>query len=176
MIRRRGTPGYRRLMQGAPPRQRAVESRHATPQHQRSLRDTELTSVMRFTVRRVAVTEFPEARTLVVGIAEKEDGTGRGLLFQVSLEAPSRQDLSLGQATYCTSADNGRTTYGGIERLELRDGKLVVRFDEHAAGEVGMARDVEATLAVDENAIRELRAGLERLFSMAPGDAPQLSV
>jgi hypothetical protein len=43
---------------------------------------------------------------MVAAVAERDDGTGRALMFQAGHEPPDEQDVRLGMDTYCVVTED----------------------------------------------------------------------
>jgi hypothetical protein len=102
---------------------------------------------------------------LVAGVAEREDGTGRQLIFQASLGPPDEQDAALGMDTYCVMAENQATAYGCIEELTIDDGEMHVVVRRDSMAHLGLSDPaVDVRLAVSAAAVEELRLSLRRIL------------
>ena len=60
---------------------------------------------------------------LVAAVAERDDGTGRTLVFQAGHEPPDEQEVRLGMDTYCLVTENHGTVYlaTALDKV-MRDG------------------------------------------------------
>lgn len=68
---------------------------------------------MELTARSVEAAEMAELESLVLSIAENQDGSGWKLIF-MRPSRPTDQDLALNQATYAITSHEGVTVYGGV--------------------------------------------------------------
>jgi hypothetical protein len=73
-----------------------------------------------------------DAGFLMAMAGENVNGKGPWIDFQLSLD-PTEQDTRLGMDTYCVATDEGRTHYGGIERVEAGPEHVDVVFTAEAA-------------------------------------------
>jgi hypothetical protein len=114
---------------------------------------------------------YPQDETLCAGVSEAEDGNSMALTFLCSLFEPDGQDVQLGMDTYCLVTPDQGTVYGGVREVVLRDGLLgVVAPDSLEALRLGDPV-IEASLAVDAEAVEQLREGLRRILSYGRADA-----
>lgn len=122
----------------------------------------------------VTVEETIDAFT--VGLAADQRGEGAYLILQCALTAPTDQDAATGMDTYCLMDDLGAVHYGGIERAELDDTTLRLRFDEDAADELGIRNPERGlTLAVPARETARLADGLRRVLTYGgPDRQPEL--
>ncbi|HEX6684666.1 MAG TPA: Imm10 family immunity protein [Candidatus Limnocylindrales bacterium] len=103
---------------------------------------------------------------VMTGLSEGEDGSGRGLTIQCALADPDAGDIEQGMDSYCVSNELGLTVYGGVRAVRLRDRSMRIEFEPRAAGELGLDDPVvEVELAVDDESIEQLRAGLRQTLS-----------
>jgi hypothetical protein len=126
------------------------------------------------TVALVTVEENIDAFT--VGLAADETGEGGYLILQCAVTPPSDQDTATGMDTYCVMDEDGAVQYGGVERAELTDATLRLRFDPDAVEELGIRRpDRELALAVPPEQVDQLAAGLRRVLTYGnPEQQPEL--
>jgi hypothetical protein len=117
-----------------------------------------------FAVRRIGSSEEPRLNTFTVGIAEREDGRGRALLFQLALRFDD-QDRRLGQDTYCVCDEVGAAAYGGVTRCVLAGAELVVHFTTEAAAALDLGPECRFPLRVEPAAVEALRTGLRRVLT-----------
>ncbi len=124
-------------------------------------------TIQQVDVRCVAVEELTDLETFVVGLAERQDGSGRGLIFQspLSFDEIDEQDRALGMDTYCISTDEGASHYGGLTDCVLQDNALILRFEAEAAEMLGIAKECNLNLLVNQEDILQLREGLQRIFT-----------
>lgn len=109
--------------------------------------------------------EFEDVDTFAVILAEEADGDGARLEIQVAL-VDYPQDEALGQDTYCLCTQTGATHYGGVTAWRVRDGRLTLWLDEHAADELGVDRDIAIELRLPDATIATITAGIERALEM----------
>lgn len=81
---------------------------------------------------------------LVAAVAERNDGTGRSLMFQAGHEPPDEQEVGLGMDTYCLVTENQGTAYGCVRELAIDGDRM----------HVILAEDALAGLGLDDAAIR----------------------
>jgi hypothetical protein len=125
-----------------------------------------------FVARTVGVDEDEDC--LVAGIAEHDDGTGRSLLFQASIEFPDDQDVRLGMDTYCVVTENQGTAYGCIRELTVDGDRMHAVVSTESLSNLGLDDpDIRIQLAVQPDAIDALRAQLRRILTYGrPGARP----
>ncbi len=116
-------------------------------------------------VHHVAVEELDDLNSLVVGVAENADGSGKSLLFSTTLTPFDEQDRLLGQDTYCISTEWGATVYGGVMSCILQDNVLVLTLDPEAADILELSKECFLNLHTEQDAILQLRQGLRRILS-----------
>jgi len=100
-----------------------------------------------FEVRRIVVENLADLDTYVVGLAEKEDGSGGPLLLQTAVAAADEQDHALGMDTYGVSTAWGASVYSGVCVCQakrgpgcvLRDDLLILRFTAVAVEMLGVS-------------------------------------
>jgi hypothetical protein len=126
------------------------------------------------TVALVTVEETIDAFT--VGLAERPSGEGAYLILQCALTAPDEQDAATGMDTYCLMDEQGAVYYGGIQRAELTDTALRLRFDHDAAEELDVQDpERELTLTIPADDTTRLADGLRRVLTYGnPGRRPEL--
>ena len=116
-----------------------------------------------FDVRMVQVDDLESQPALCVGVAEKADGSGRALVFQLAHEFDD-QDRALGMDTYAISTDTGATIYGGVTHYVLTDRLLSIWFSDNASTKLGIGRECQLALSVDPESLAKLRDGLRRIL------------
>lgn len=127
---------------------------------------------IRFTARIAEVAEDPATRSLSVGIAEHETGSGMSLIFQCGSPEPDDQDAKLGMDTYCVTTAGQRTTYGGVTEVRLSGGVLRVVIARDSLRPLGLDDpEIEAMLEIDPAAVERLRSGLARVLAYGRPDA-----
>jgi hypothetical protein len=111
--------------------------------------------------------ELPDLDSYVLGIADRDDGSGEVLILSVGLSPYDEQDRSLGMNTYCISTSDGATVYGGLISCVLRFDTLTLGFDAEAARTLGIPMDITLPLRIDPAAVYTLQAGLNRILERA---------
>jgi hypothetical protein len=119
-----------------------------------------------FAAAKVGVEYLADLEVTIVGLAEHEDGGGRSLLFQWS-DTFDDQDRRLGMDTYAVSNELGRTTYGGVRRLEFRNNRLRLLLERKAASDLGTARVLDIELRVEPAELHRFWSALNDLFLAA---------
>ncbi|MFS1302875.1 Imm10 family immunity protein [Streptosporangium longisporum] len=113
--------------------------------------------------RTVGRDEAPE--TIVLGMAEHEDGTGNALIFMMSTEEPDEQEIGLGMDTYCiVREDQAGTTYGGVTHCGIDSGHLTLHFTAEAAKELNVEPVVRIDLQIDDDSVELLRSSLREIL------------
>ncbi|MGV9386877.1 Imm10 family immunity protein [Nonomuraea sp. NPDC003707] len=126
---------------------------------------------IRFTAR-VAGVEEEADDCLTVGVAEGEDGAGMVLLFMCGLFEPDEQDIELGMDTYCLVTAGQGTAYGVVEEVTLRERLLRVKVAADSLDALGLDdHEIEASLAVEDDVIDQLRDGLLRVLTYGRPEA-----
>src|SRR5579871_2628437 len=122
----------------------------------------------------VTVEENIDAFT--VGLAQNQTGEGAYLILQCALTPPTDQDTATGMDTYCLMDEQGAVHYGGIQRAELTDTTLRLRFDQPAAEELTIDNPQrELTLTIPPADTARLTEGLRRVLTYGtPDQQPQL--
>jgi hypothetical protein len=120
----------------------------------------------RLEVRRVAVQESKELNTFAVGLYENNDGQGRYLIFQRSLQSDA-QDSHLGMNTYAITTELGATVYGGLASYAFDENisTLKLALEEQAAEDLGICLECELRLAIPPQELRNLLSGLARVLA-----------
>jgi hypothetical protein len=109
---------------------------------------------------------FDDGDVLVAGVAERGDGTGRELIFQASVEEPDEQDVDLGMDTYCLVTEQQGTAYGCVQKLTIDGDRLRMLLRDDALEDLGLPDiAIEVRLAVDTDAIDQLREKLQQILS-----------
>ncbi|MET0418986.1 MAG: Imm10 family immunity protein [Actinoplanes sp.] len=109
---------------------------------------------------------------LVAGIAERDDGTGRSLIFQAGVEPPDEQDVMLGLDTYCVVTETQGTAYGCVRELAVNGDRMHVVVSVDALNSLGLANaDIQVRLAVQPESIDVLRTYLGRILTYGRSDA-----
>lgn len=78
------------------------------------------------------VTGVDDEYCLVAGVAERDDGTGRALMFQAAHEPPDEQEVRLGMDTYCLVTENQATAYGCVRELAIDGERMHVVVSQEA--------------------------------------------
>ena len=109
---------------------------------------------------------------LVAGVSERDDGTGRTLLFQASHEPPDEQDVELGMDTHCVVTENQATAYGCVRELTIDGDRMQVIIASDALADLGLDdSEVRIQLAVDAQSVQILREYLGRILTYGRLDA-----
>ncbi|GAB3835309.1 Imm10 family immunity protein [Dactylosporangium cerinum] len=109
---------------------------------------------------------------LVAAIAERDDGTGRALVFQAGLEPPDDQDVRLGHDTHCLVTETHGTAYGCVRELAIDGNRMHVIIDQHALAELGLTdTEIQVELAIAPEAIELLRQYLSRVLTYGRPEA-----
>jgi immunity protein 10 of polymorphic toxin system len=127
------------------------------------------------TIRRVAVQELPDLNTMLVGLYEWPDGTGRSLALQVAVPF-DEQDEALGQDTYCVTNEWGASAYGGIHEVQLDGDVLMIRFAPVAAVALSIDPVLRMRLAIDASSLAELKKGLRTVLLSGRREHPTVVV
>ena len=103
---------------------------------------------------------------LVAGVAERDDGVGRELIFQASHEPPDEDDVECGMDTYCLVTEGQGTAYGCVRELTIDGDRMHVVVDREALEDLGLDDpSIKVRLAVDAEAIEVLRDYLGRILA-----------
>ena len=115
-------------------------------------------------------------RVFTLGLAESSHDSSRHLVVQISLDAPTTQDISTGMDTYCIMDDLGGIQYGGVRRVELDKTTLHINFTEEAADELTLlGRNLVLELQIGARDLDRLRYGARRVFTYGNlGQQPEL--
>jgi hypothetical protein len=109
---------------------------------------------------------------LVAAVAERDDGTGRALMFQAGDEPPDEQDVRLGQDTHCLVTENHGTAYGCVRELTLDGDRLHVIIARDALAALGLDdAEIRVHLAVEAHSVEVLREYLRRILTYGRPDA-----
>ncbi|GII23291.1 Imm10 family immunity protein [Planosporangium mesophilum] len=106
------------------------------------------------TARAMGGEQDDDDEVLEAGFSEFEDGTGFALLFQRPTYEPNEQETELGWDTYCLTTGDGKTHYGGLEAVALEGARLSIKLKPGAADILGLDRDIEVDLQVDDDSLR----------------------
>lgn len=119
---------------------------------------------LRFTARIAAADD--DGESLCVGVAEHDDGSGIFLTFMCMLSEPDEQDVMFGMDTHCLVTPDQGTAYGSVKEVAISNGVLRVVVAKDALEALGLDHtEIEATLAVDEKSIEQLRQSLRRVLT-----------
>jgi hypothetical protein len=119
---------------------------------------------LRFTAGIAAADD--DGESLCVGVAEHDNGSGMFLTFMCMLSEPDEQDVMLGMDTYCLVTPDQGTAYGGVKEVAISNGVLRVVVADDDLEALGLDHaEIEATLAVDEKSIEQLRQSLRRVLT-----------
>jgi Immunity protein 10 len=109
---------------------------------------------------------------LVAAVAERDDGTGRTLMFQAADEPPDEQEVSLGLDTYCVVTETEATAYGCVKQLSIIGDQLHLVVSDEAREDLGLAdTEVRVHLAVPPESIDTLRNHLKRILTYGRPEA-----
>jgi hypothetical protein len=109
---------------------------------------------------------------LVGAVAEREDGTGRALMFQAGEEPPDEQDVRLGMDTYCVVTEDHGTAYGCVRELSIDGDRMHVVISDEALADLGLDHGViQVQLAVPPESVEVLREYLGRILTYGRPDA-----
>ena len=118
------------------------------------------------------VAGFDDEYCLVAAVAEREDGTGRALMFQAGEEPPDEQDVRLGMDTYCVVTDDQGTAYGCVRELSIDGDRMRVVVSDEALADLGLSHGViQVRLAVPSESVEVLREYLGRILAYGRPDA-----
>ena len=111
---------------------------------------------------------------LVAAVSERDDGTGRTLIFQAGDEAPDEQDVRLGMDTHCLVTENQGTAYGCVRELTIDGDRMRVVIAPDALADLGLDdAEIRVQLAVEAQSIEVLRDYLGRILTYGrPGAQP----
>jgi len=110
---------------------------------------------------------------LAAAVAEHEDGTGRGLMFQAALEDPDEQDVHLGMDTHCLVTEDQGTAYGCVRELTIDGDHMHVLLAPEALTDLGLDDAVlRVRLAVEAHSVEALREYLRILTYGRPDARP----
>lgn len=116
-----------------------------------------------WTVQLIAEDEDAELGVYVIGLAEREDGQGRHLLFQLPLELDAADDPD--DSTYCLTDEGGRAAYGGVLKWDVNDECLALTLDPEVAKDLEVAIEVKFALQVPREQVELLSRGLQRVLA-----------
>jgi Immunity protein 10 len=109
---------------------------------------------------------------LVAAVAEREDGTGRALMFQAGDEPPDEQDVRLGMDTYCVVTEGQGTAYGCVRELSIDGDRMRVVVSDEALADLGLDHGViEVRFEVPPETVEVLRDYLGRILTYGRPDA-----
>jgi hypothetical protein len=109
---------------------------------------------------------------LVAAVAEREDGTGRALMFQAGDEPPDEQEVRLGMDTYCVVTEAQGTAYGCVRELTIDGDRMRVVISDEVLADLGLDHGViEVQLAVPPESVEILRDYLGRILTYGRPDA-----
>ncbi len=111
---------------------------------------------------------------LVAAVAERDDGTGRALIFQADLEPPDEQEIGLGMDTYCLVTEGHGTAYGCVCELTIDGDRMNVVLSPDALADLDLDdATIQVELAVEAHAVEVLRDYLGRILTHGrPGARP----
>ncbi|WP_426502817.1 Imm10 family immunity protein [Dactylosporangium sp. McL0621] len=109
---------------------------------------------------------------LVAAVGERDDGTGRALIFQAGHEPPDDQDVRLGMDTYCLVTETQGTAYGCVRELSISDGRMRVLVAEDALVALDLEdAEIVVELAADAESIEVFREYLTRILAYGRPEA-----
>lgn len=109
---------------------------------------------------------------LVAALAEREDGTGRALMFQAGDEPPDEQEVGLGMDTYCVVTEGQVTAYGCVRELTIDGDRMRVVISDEVLADLGLDHGViQVQLAVPPESVEVLRDYLGRILTYGRPDA-----
>jgi hypothetical protein len=112
---------------------------------------------------------------LVAAVAERDDGTGRALMFQSGPEPPDEQDVGLGMDTYCLVTEDHGTAYGCVRELAIDGDHMQVSIAQEALADLGLDdATIRIQLAVEAQSIEVLRGYLRRILTYGRPEAQPL--
>ncbi|MFB9449304.1 hypothetical protein Dvina_16985 [Dactylosporangium vinaceum] len=107
-----------------------------------------------------------EEQCLVAAVAERDDGTGRALIFQAGDDPPDAQDVRLGMDTYCLLTERHGTAYGCVRELSIDGNRMRVVVSEAALVDLGLEdAEIIVELAVDPQSLATFREYLARILT-----------
>ncbi|MEU0562322.1 Imm10 family immunity protein [Dactylosporangium sp. NPDC006015] len=113
-----------------------------------------------------------EEDCLVAAVGERDDGTGRALIFQAGDEPPGAQDVQLGMDTYCLSTECQGAAYGCIRELSIDGDRMRVVVSEDALADLGLEdAEIIVKLAADPQTLATFREYLARILTYGRLDA-----
>ncbi len=116
-----------------------------------------------FTASKVDVEQMDDLNAFVIAFAEREDGTGRRLELQRSLQHDD-QDAALGMDTYCLCNSDGASCYGGIAEWSIDSGGLDLTLHQNAASTLGVPVKFRVGFLLPEGGLLRLGASLRRVI------------
>lgn len=109
--------------------------------------------------RTVGRDDGPEVVTF--GLAEEEDGSGRALIFMMSVDEPDD--------VYSIVREDQAITYGGVIECWMASGRrLMLQFSEEAAEELDVAHTVAIDLCVDDDGVELAQRSLWEILTAGP--------
>ncbi|MFI5908283.1 Imm10 family immunity protein [Dactylosporangium sp. NPDC051541] len=119
-----------------------------------------------------SVAGVDEESCLVAAVGERDDGTGRALIFQAGDEPPDAQDVRLGLDTYCLVTERHGTAYGCVREVSIDGGRMRVVVSEDALADLGLEdAEIIVELAADPRALVAFREYLARILTYGRPDA-----
>ncbi|WP_426502824.1 Imm10 family immunity protein [Dactylosporangium sp. McL0621] len=102
---------------------------------------------------------------LVAAVAERDDGTGRALIFQAGSEPPDDQDVRLGMDTYCLVTETHGTAYGCVRELSISGDRMRVVVAADALADLDLDdTEIVVQLAADARSVEVFREYLARIL------------
>ncbi|WP_426513267.1 Imm10 family immunity protein [Dactylosporangium sp. McL0621] len=103
---------------------------------------------------------------MVAAVGERDDGTGRALIFQAGDEPPDAQDIQLGMDTYCLVTEPHGTAYGCVRELSIDGDRMRVVVGEDALADLHLEdAEIVVELAADTQTLATFREYLARILT-----------
>ena len=131
---------------------------------------------MRFTATTATVRDDPELNCRTVGVSERADESGFGLIFQSNLEMPDAQDIALGMDTYCLITTEQGAAYGCVAEAVLSGYTLRIVVTPESMDLLELSEnEIIVQLDLDDEVITHVAAGLRKTLGYGRVDAlPQV--
>jgi Immunity protein 10 len=109
---------------------------------------------------------------LVAAVSERDDGTGRTLMFQAGREPPDEQDVRLGMDTHCLVTENQGTAYGCVRELTIDGDRMRVIIAPDALADLGLDdAEIRVQLAAEAHSVELVREYLRRILTYGRPEA-----
>jgi Immunity protein 10 len=113
------------------------------------------------------VAEHETDDVYLIATSESPDGSGRGITIQTNPDYPDEES-----EPYCITLEPGHATrYGGIANYTIAGDQLNLQLTPAAARELRVDPNLTFDLAVDDQQLAALRAGLQRTLSAHPSSS-----